>query len=173
MTAILTVGHGARPIEEFIELLRPTGAGRVVDVRWSPTSSKHPHFGGGRLAASLRDAGMAYEWRRELGGWRRVRPDSRHVAIRSPGFRGYADHMESDEFRKTLRWLIETSEETPTTVMCAESLWWRCHRSLLADSLVAAESRVCHIMPDGTTSEHRLHRWARVEGGVVVYDGTS
>lgn len=169
---LFTVGHGARPLGEFLALLRGAGVARVVDVRTSPTSRKHPHFAGEALAAALRAEGIAYEWRRELGGWRRTRPGSRHTAIRSPGFRGYADHMETPEFRASLASLIASAARTPTAVMCAESLWWRCHRSMLADALVAAGCRVQHILPDGRLARHRLRPEARVEGDAVVYDGT-
>jgi uncharacterized protein (DUF488 family) len=168
---ILTVGHGARPIDEFLDLLRGAGVRRLVDVRTAPGSRKHPQFGRDALAASLKTAGIAYEWcGRALGGWRRPRPDSRHTSLRSPGFRGYADHMETDEFRAALRELIATSGRTPTAVMCAESLWWRCHRRMVADALVASGIDVAHIMEGGRLDPHRLSRSARVEDGLVVYD---
>jgi uncharacterized protein (DUF488 family) len=168
---ILTVGHGARPIDAFLDLLRGAGVRRLVDVRTAPGSRKHPQFGRDALAASLDTAGIAYEWwGRALGGWRRPRPDSRHTALRSPGFRGYADHMETDEFRAALRELIATSGQTRTAVMCAESLWWRCHRRMVADALVASGIEVAHIMEGGRLDPHRLSRSARVEGGLVVYD---
>lgn len=167
---IFTVGHSTHPVEELIGLLRDAGVRRLVDVRSAPGSRKHPQFGREPLAASLDAAGIAYDWWEEFGGWRKTRPESRHVAIRSPGFRGYADHMETREFREARRRLIETSRETPTAVMCAEGLWFRCHRSMLADALVAAGCRVVHIMPDGRRQEHRLRDAARVEEGIPVYD---
>ncbi len=170
MTEVLTVGHGAGEIGGLLDRLVGAGVRRLVDVRSSPSSRKHPQFGRDNLAASLEDAGIAYEWRPAFGGWRRARPGSRHTALRSQGFRGYADHMESAEFREALGRLIETSDRVPTAVMCAESLWWRCHRSLLADALVAAGCRVRHILPDGELRDHELRRAARVEDGVVVYD---
>jgi uncharacterized protein (DUF488 family) len=168
---ILTVGHGARPIDEFVDLLRGAGVRRLVDVRTAPGSRKHPQFGRDALAASLDTAGIAYEWwGRALGGWRRPRPDSRHTALRSPGFRGYADHMETGEFRAALRELIATSGRTRTAVMCAESLWWRCHRRMVADALVASGIEVAHIMEGGRLDPHRLSRSARGEDDLVVYD---
>lgn len=118
----------------------------------------------------LGDAGIAYEWRRELGGWRKARPESRHTALRSPSFRGYADHMESEEFRAALRWLIETARSRRTAVMCAESLWWRCHRRMLADALVASGNAVLHIVARGKREPHRLHPAARIQGEGLVYD---
>ncbi|MGH2724521.1 MAG: DUF488 family protein [Actinomycetota bacterium] len=168
---IFTIGHGARSIEEFLALLQGAGIRRLVDVRTAPGSRKHPQFGRDALAASLEERGVEYVWRgKELGGWRRARPDSRHVALRSPGFRGYADHMETGEFREARRWLIETSADTPTAVMCAESLWWRCHRRMLADALVAAGTPVRHVMEGGRQDDHRLHPAARIEGDLPVYD---
>jgi uncharacterized protein (DUF488 family) len=167
---VYTVGHGARDLETFLDLLARANIGRLVDVRTAPGSRKHPHFAKDALSASLEDRGIEYEWRKELGGWRRARPDSRHTAIRSPGFRGYADHMETEEFRTVRDRLIETAARTPTTVMCAESLWWRCHRRMLADAFVAAGCRVVHIMEGGRLDEHRLHPAARLEGSTPVYD---
>ena len=171
MTTVFTVGHGARPIETFLELLEGAGIRRLVDVRTAPGSRKHPQFGRDALASSLEERGIRYEWfGRELGGFRRAREDSRHTALRSRGFRGYADHMETAEFREARDRLIETSRDTPTSVMCAESLWWRCHRRMLADGLVAAGCEVVHIMDRGKLEPHRLTSAARIEGDAVVYD---
>lgn len=170
MTTVLTVGHGARGREEFLGLLEGAGVERLVDVRTAPGSRKHPHFGKDVLEAALEDRGIAYAWRRDMGGWRKPRPDSRHTALRSDGFRGYADHMETEEFRAAFRWLVQTSSDIRTAVMCAESLWWRCHRSMLADALVAGGCEVCHLMPDGDLAPHRLRPFVRVEDGRPVYD---
>ncbi|MDP9342581.1 MAG: DUF488 domain-containing protein [Actinomycetota bacterium] len=168
--AIFTVGHGARAIESFVALLRSAGVRRVVDVRTAPGSRKHPQFGRDALAASLPAAGIEYVWRKELGGWRRPRPDSRHTGLTSPAFRGYADHMETAEFRETLSWLIETFRRTPTAIMCAESLWWRCHRRMLADALSASGCEVRHVMEGGRLEPHRPSPSLRVENGDLVYD---
>jgi uncharacterized protein (DUF488 family) len=166
---LFTIGHGARDLGTFLDLLEGARIRRLVDVRTAPGSRKHPHFGRDALAASLEGAGIRYQWQGEaLGGWRRARPDSRHRALRSPGFRGYADHMETDGFRKARDRLIEDSRETPTAVMCAESLWWRCHRRLLADALVAAGCEVRHLMDHGRVEPHRLSRQARLEGDQPV-----
>jgi uncharacterized protein (DUF488 family) len=145
----------------------------LVDVRSFPGSRKHPHFGKDALAGSLSSVGIAYEWRKELGGFRKVQADSRHTGLRSAGFRGYADHMQTDGFRAAREWLIERAAESRTAVMCAESLWWRCHRRLLADSLVAAGCVVRHIISDTRLDVHRLHPAARVEDGLPVYDVSS
>jgi uncharacterized protein (DUF488 family) len=168
---ILTVGHGARDIETFLDILDGAGVRRLVDVRTAPGSRKHPHFGRDPLAEALRRRGIAYEWwGRELGGWRRARPDSRHTSIRSAGFRGYADHMETDVFGEARDRLLASISHVLTAVMCAESLWWRCHRRMLADALVAAGADVFHLMDRGRQDPHRLHPAARIEDGLPVYD---
>lgn len=169
---IFTIGHGARDISTFLDLLDGAGVRRLVDVRTAPGSRTHPQFGQAALEAALERRGLAYEWGgQELGGFRRAGPDSRHVALRSGGFRGYADHMETDGFRRALHDLIRTSVAVSTSVMCAESLWWRCHRRLLSDTLVAHGCRVLHIMDRGKLDAHRLTGGARIVGdSEVVYD---
>ena len=169
---IFTIGHGTRSIEAFVSLLKGAGIARLVDVRTAPASRKHPHFGKDALAQTVEQHGIDYVWRKELGGWRKPRPDSRHVALRSPGFRGYADHMETAEFRDAVMWLIETSRHTSTSVMCAESLWWRCHRRMLADALVAGRCDVQHIVEGGRLQSHPLHPAARLANDSVIYDRT-
>jgi uncharacterized protein (DUF488 family) len=121
-TVIYTIGHGARDIDTFLAPLEGAGIRRLVDVRTAPGSQKHPHFGRDVLEASLAARGIEYEWRKDMGGWRKARPGSRHTAIRSPGFRGYADHMGTEEFREARDRLIETSAEMPTAGMRADSL---------------------------------------------------
>lgn len=167
---LYSVGHGTRPIDEFIGLLRRAGVRRLVDVRTAPGSRRNPQFGKNALAEALSDAGIEYVWRgTELGGFRKPRPDSRHVALRNDSFRGYADHMETEAFGHGLTWLVESGAETPTAFMCAESDWHRCHRRMIADALVATGVRVVHLL-DGGDEEHVLHRDARIEGGRPVYD---
>jgi uncharacterized protein (DUF488 family) len=171
MLPVFTIGHGTRNIDTFLDLLDGTGVRRLVDVRTAPGSRKHPQFGKDALAASLRERGIEYEWwGKELGGFRRARPDSRHTAMRSAGFRGYADHMETEEFRRARDRLVATSKDVPTAVMCAESLWWKCHRRMLADALVAVGVEVVHIMEGGKLTPHPLSKNARVEGDLPVYD---
>ena len=164
------MGHGTRSIEEFLTILREAGIHRLVDVRTAPGSRKHPQFGQEELEASLHAQGIDYVWRKDLGGWPRPRPDSPHVAIRSAGFRGYADHMDPAEFDRAIRWLIETSADVATAIMCAESVWWRCHRRMIADALIARGSTVVHLMAEGKREPHRLHEASRFDGTRVVYD---
>jgi uncharacterized protein (DUF488 family) len=167
---IWSIGHGARTSEELVGLLLGAGIVRLVDVRTAPGSRKHPQFGQTQLAQTLHEHDIAYVWRKDLGGWRTPRPDSVNVALRSPGFRGYADHMETQEFDRAISWLIETSRTVPTAIMCAESLWWRCHRRLIADALSVRGVEVLHLMAGGREDPHRMHPAARVDDGRLVYD---
>jgi uncharacterized protein (DUF488 family) len=168
---VFTVGHGARDIESFVALLRAAGVELLVDVRTAPGSRKHPQFGRDALRTSLGEAGIDYVWEgHDLGGWRRPRADSRHNTLRSDGFRGYADHMDTEGFRRARRRVLEAAAGRRTAVMCAESLWWRCHRRLLADALVAAGAEVRHIMDGPRLEQHRLPAHARIEGDLPVYD---
>jgi uncharacterized protein (DUF488 family) len=167
---LISVGHGARAIDVFLNLVRGAGVERVVDVRSAPGSRKHPHFGKDALAASLAEEGMEYRWERDLGGWRRPRPGSPHSALRSGGFQGYADHMESDAFTAAVDRLVESGFATRTAFMCSESLWWRCHRRLLSDALTIRGCEVLHLMEGGQLERHRLPAMARVDSGRLVYD---
>jgi uncharacterized protein (DUF488 family) len=167
---IFTVGHGTRSIEEFLAILGAAGIGRLVDVRTAPGSRRHPQFGRDALVASLESQAIEYAWRKDLGGFRTPRPDSLHVALRNDAFRGYADHMETEKFRSALSWLIHTSRDTRTAIMCAESLWWRCHRRMISDALTVAGWEVVHLLDGGRREPHRLHPSARVEGSRLIYD---
>jgi len=169
-TTLFTVGHGARPIEEFVAILEGAGIERLVDVRTASGSRKHPQYGKDALAERLEADGIEYVWRRDLGGWRKPDPDSPNTALTSPGFRGYADHMGSEQFDRAASWLIESSRERRTAFMCAETLWWRCHRRMLADALVARGCTVVHLMGRGRSEPHRMHPAARIVDGQVLYD---
>jgi uncharacterized protein (DUF488 family) len=167
---IFTIGHGTRPIEEFLAILGAAGIRRLVDVRTAPGSRRHPQFGQNALPASLEAHSIEYLWRKELGGFRTPRADSPHVALRNDAFRGYADHMETGEFRSALSWLIDTSLDTPTAIMCAESLWWRCHRRMISDALTVGGCDVVHLLDEGRREPHRLNPSIRVEGFRLIYD---
>lgn len=143
---------------------------RLTDVRTAPGSRKHPQFGQAALAELLEEHDIAYVWRKDLGGWRHPRPDSANLALRSPSFRGYADYMETEEFDRAISWLIETSAEVRTAIMCAESLWWRCHRRMIADALSVRGVEVIHLMTGGREEPHRMHPAARLEGSRLIYD---
>jgi uncharacterized protein (DUF488 family) len=169
MATVWTMGHGARPIEAFLGLLRAAGIEHLVDVRTAPGSRRNPQYGQAALAATLEGIGIGYAWEKDLGGFRRARPGSPHTALRNATFQGYADHMGSAAFREALARLVETSIGRRTVIMCAESVWWRCHRRMIADALVAEGHRVIHLM-DGGDQEHTLHPNARVVDGRPVYD---
>jgi uncharacterized protein (DUF488 family) len=169
MVTIWTVGHGTRPIDVFIALLQRAGIRRLIDVRVAPGSRRNPQFGQEALAEALANTGIFYTWEKELGGFRKPRPDSPHTALRNATFQGYADHMDTPEFHEALARLVETSAETPTVIMCAESVWWRCHRRMIADALVAEGYSVIHLMDSGDR-EHTLHPNARIVEGRPVYD---
>jgi uncharacterized protein (DUF488 family) len=168
--ALYSVGHGRRPVDAFLELVQAAGIRRVVDVRAMPASRRNPHFNKAALESALANNGIEYVWRgAELGGLRTPRPDSRHVALRNDALRGYADHIETDEFANGLDWLLRSADEAPTAFLCAESDWHRCHRRILSDAIVAAGGRVVHLL-DGVQEEHVLHSSARIEDGRPIYD---
>ena len=170
-TRIMTIGHSTRPSEEFIGLLRAHAVTGVADVRTVPRSRRHPHFSRELLAASLPAQGIAYEHLPGLGGLRKARRDSRNSGWQHPSFRGYADHMESDEFREALERLLAFAQKFLAAVMCAESKWWQCHRRLIADALVARGIEVRHIMSAREAPPHELTPFAEVAGTTVRYPG--
>lgn len=167
---ILTVGHGTRDVGAFLALLGGAGVELLVDVRRFPSSRRNPRYAQEALRTALAEAGIAYVWMgEELGGFRSAVPGSRHTALANRAFAGYADHMDTPAFRRGLERLIALARERPTAVMCAETLWWRCHRRMLADALLAAGCEVAHLLDDGV-HPHALHPNARVEDGRPVYD---
>jgi uncharacterized protein (DUF488 family) len=172
MVRLRTVGHGTLSAEELGRLVADAGVEELVDVRSFPASRRHPQFRREAMERWLPDAGVAYRWDPRLGGRRRPRPDSPHGALRVPAFRGYADHMETDEFRDAVDELLAAAGERPAAVMCAESVWWRCHRRLLADAAVLLRgAAVEHLFHDGRLDPHRPTPEARVDGRRLVYDG--
>jgi uncharacterized protein (DUF488 family) len=165
---IFTIGHSTRDIEHFLALLEREGIRRLADVRTLPASRRHPHFNRESLAASLASAGIEYSHHPALGGRRPPRPDSPNAAWRNAGFRGYADYMATPDFQRALDELIHLGAAAPTAVMCAEAVPWRCHRSLIADALVARRIEVRHIL-DAKTAPHTLTRFAVLHDGYVSY----
>jgi uncharacterized protein (DUF488 family) len=168
---ILTVGHSNRDLQDLLELLRIHGVRALADVRRHPASRRHPHFSGPALERSLRDAGMDYIHVPELGGMREPRADSPHTALAEGAFRGYADHMATTAFARGVARLLAFAAAKPTAAMCAEADPAHCHRSLLADALLARGHQVAHIVDPGPPHPHRLHARARNAGGMLVYDG--
>lgn len=159
---IYTIGHSTRTLEEFERLLAARGIVAVVDVRRYPVSRRYPHFAGDALAAALGAVGIEYRHEPDLGGRRTARADSLNTAWRSPGFRGYADHMETPPFQQALTRLIAHAAAGLTAVVCAEAVPWRCHRQLIADALVARGIEVRHIIGPGAAGLHRLSPHAQV-----------
>ncbi len=166
---IYTVGHSTRTLDEFLALLREHGIRTLVDVRRFPGSRRHPHFGGGALAASLAAEGIGYAHEPDLGGRRAVpgdAPPSPNGAWRNPAFRAYADHMGTAEFRAALERVMERGRAAPTTIMCAEAVPWRCHRRLIADALLARGVPVTDLLGPGRSGPH-----APTPGAVLRPDG--
>jgi uncharacterized protein (DUF488 family) len=147
------------------------GIERVVDVRRFPASRKWPHFGAASLATSLPEAGIDYTGTPELGGRRKGRADSPHTAWRVEAFRGYADFMDTQDFARSLDRVMALARERRSALMCAEALPWRCHRSLIADALLAREWDVLEILSEKEARSRRLPAFARFEGTRVIYDG--
>jgi uncharacterized protein (DUF488 family) len=168
---VFTIGHSTHPIEVFLRLLEAHGVRQVADVRTVPRSRRHPQFGSEALEQSLGDAGLGYRHFAALGGLRKPRRDSVNTAWRTPGFRGYADHMQGDDFWQGVSALLTFAGAAPTAVMCAEALWWQCHRRLLADALSVQGVPVRHILPAGQAKPHELSDFARPEGRGVIYPG--
>ena len=171
MPSIYSVGHGTRPIEELVDVLRAAEVKTLADIRSAPGSRRHPQFGQAALAASLNAAGIEYRHLRGLGGRRGAAADSPNVALKVDAFRGYADHMSTEEFAADYARLVATARERATAFMCAETLWWRCHRRLLSDRLTVDGWDVVHLLAPGKSEPHRLWDVARVVDGRLVYDG--
>jgi uncharacterized protein (DUF488 family) len=161
---VLTIGHSTRPLGEFIALLREHGVQKVADVRTVPRSRHNPQFNRETLPRDLAASGIAYAHLPGLGGLRRPRRDSPNTGWRQPGFRGYADYMQTPEFERALGVLVEMAQSERVALMCAEAVPWRCHRSLIADALTVRGVQVEHIMGPGRTQPHRLTPFARLQG---------
>jgi uncharacterized protein (DUF488 family) len=168
---IRTVGHGTLDAEAFAGLLVEAGIDEVVDIRRFPGSRRHPQFDTGAMASWLPDADIAYRWLPALGGRRKLVPGSPNIGLRHEQFRAYADHMESTEFLVGVDELVARAADASLAVMCSESLWWRCHRRLLADHLVLLDGQaVEHLFHDGRLQLHPTMPEARVDGDRLVYD---
>ena len=166
---VLTVGHSTRPIDEFLELLKAHGVQRVVDVRTVPKSRRNPQFGQDALRRSLAGAGIGYTHVPALGGLRKARPDSPNAGWRNASFRGYADHMQTPQFAQALEAVIERGRTQCIALMCAEAVPWRCHRSLIADALLARGLAAEDITSPTRRTPHRLTPFARVIGTELTY----
>ena len=168
---IWTVGHSTRSGEEFTQILKAHKIEVLVDVRTFPSSRRYPQFNRASLASALALQKIRYHHEPRLGGRRTPRPDSHNTAWRNAQFRGYADHMETDDFKSGVEELLELSSEKRVAVMCAEAVWWRCHRSLIADYLRAEGHEVVHILDEKKTEEHPFTSAARIVEGKLSYQG--
>jgi uncharacterized protein (DUF488 family) len=166
---IWTIGHSSHELAELLSILAAYGIEAIADVRRFPGSKRHPQFGRAALEASLQAQGLRYVWLPELGGRRTARPDSPNYAWRDAAFRGYADHMATEEFERGLTALIELASTQRTAIMCAELLWWRCHRALIADALKARGFEVIHIQSVNQSLEHPFTEPARIVDGKLTY----
>jgi uncharacterized protein (DUF488 family) len=169
--SIWTIGHSTRTIEEFIDILHHYQIEILVDVRHFPGSRRLPHFNKAALHDALIAAGIRYEHLVELGGRRPVRPDSHNVAWRNASFRGYADYMETQPFLDGIDHLLGIARTGHTAVMCSEAVWWRCHRSMIADHLKARGVQVLHILSLKVIQEHSYTSPARLVEGRLSYEG--
>jgi uncharacterized protein (DUF488 family) len=174
---MMTIGHSTLEIEVFLRALRESGVKTLVDVRRFPGSKRHPQFGQASLFASLAEVGIRGVWREGLGGRRPARKDSINTGWKNAGFRGYADYMQTPEFVREIDWLMALPEFDSAVVMCAEAVPWRCHRSLIADAVIARGGVVedIFVSANGTSSRkvHELTKFARVSEGTVTYPGDS
>ena len=169
--SVWTIGHSTLPIEEFISRLKSFDIEVLADVRSFPGSRRYPHFNQENLSSALPGVQICYQHFRELGGRRRVRPDSLNVAWRNESFRGYADYMETAQFRSGIEPLLAIASERRVAIMCSEAVWWRCHRSLISDVLLSRGQRVIHILDAKKSSEHSYTSAARLVAGKLTYSG--
>ena len=168
---VLTIGHSTRSIEEFIRLLKAHSIERLVDVRTVPRSRHNPQFSRDQLSPALHRSRIHYRYMPGLGGFRHARRDSTNTGWHNASFRGFADYMQTPEFRESLDDLIELAKHERLAVMCAEAVPWRCHRSLIADSLLGEGIEVREISDANRTRLHTLTPWAQVNGTQVSYPG--
>jgi uncharacterized protein (DUF488 family) len=172
MAEVWTIGHSTLPLEEFLELLTANGIEAVADVRRYPASRRWPHFAQGPLSQALEGRGLIYTWLPELGGRRTPRADSTNTGWRSAAFRGYADYMDSEAFAEGLARLVNLAGGLRTAIMCAEAVWWRCHRGLIADALRWLGFDVYHIMGPGSPVAHPYTPAARLVTGRLSYSAS-
>ncbi len=172
MAILYTIGHSTRTLEEFLEVLHAHFIQLLVDIRSFPASRRLPHFNREAMETSLPAAGIRYEWMKALGGRRKkIRNDSPNIAIRSDSFRNYADYMLTPEFKQAALQLIAWAEQARTAYMCAERVYFQCHRMMVSDWLVAHGHEVLHIDGAGPVKPHRLMAEARIIDGQLIYRG--
>jgi uncharacterized protein (DUF488 family) len=172
VSTIYTIGHSTRPIDDLISALNAHGILTLVDIRSFPVSGRMPHFNRESLELSLPPAGIQYIWMKALGGRRKkTRDDSPNLGLRNASFRNYADHMLTSEFQEAIQELLRLADHSRTAYMCAERVYFHCHRMLVSDWLVAHGHEVLHIDAEGPTRPHRLTAEARLAGDHLIYSG--
>jgi len=168
---VYTIGHSTHPLDEFVAILQAHGIEQLIDVRTVPKSRHNPQFMRDALQGSLPAHAIEYRHMPGLGGLRHPRKDSNNLGWKDPGFRGYADYMQTPQFEESLDRLIELAAERRTTIMCAEAVPWRCHRSLISDALLARGVTVEDIFSETSRKPHHYTSFARIEDGKVTYPG--
>ena len=166
---LFTIGHSTRTIEEFIEILKHYHINEVVDIRTIPKSKHNPQFNGPQLAHSLHNHHIGYRHQKNLGGLRHAQKDSINTAWENASFRGFADYMQTDEFKNGIKTLIELAHTKIVVIMCAEAVPWRCHRSLIGDALLAHGIAVEDIFSLTSLKPHKLTPWAHLRGTTITY----
>ena len=166
---IFTIGHSTRSIDEFLELLKHYHINQLVDIRTIPKSRHNPQFNGPELAHALRNHHIGYRHQKDLGGLRRTHIDSINTAWHNASFRGFADYMQTEDFKHGLQTLIEIAHNKTIAIMCAEAVPWRCHRSLIGDALLAHGILVEDIYSMASIKPHQLTAWAVVKGTTITY----
>jgi uncharacterized protein (DUF488 family) len=172
MSTLYTIGHSTRTLDELLEVLHAHSIVTLVDIRSLPMSRRLPHFNRESLEKTLPQAGIRYVWMKELGGRRKkIRGDSPHIALRSPSFRNYADYMLTEGFRVAITTLIALANQSPTAYMCAERVYFRCHRMMVSDWLLGHGHKVLHIDGIGPAKPHNLMAEARLVDDQIIYRG--
>jgi uncharacterized protein (DUF488 family) len=172
LATLYTIGHSTRPFEDLLETLQAHAIQTLVDIRAFPMSRRLPQFNRESLEQSLSAAGIRYVWMGALGGYRKkIRDDSPHIALRNASFRNYADYMLTAEFENAMAELVALAERSRTAYMCAERVYFRCHRMLVSDWLVGHGHEVMHIDGAGSAKPHRLTAEARMIDGELIYRG--
>lgn len=172
MAIVYTIGHSTRTFDELVEALNAHGIRTLVDIRAFPMSRRLPHFNREFLEKNVSDFGVAYVWMKSLGGYRKkILDDSPNVGLRNASFRNYADYMLTPEFDQAMGSLISLAEQAPTAYMCSERVYFRCHRMLVSDWLLAHGHEVQHIDGTGPVRQHKLTAEARMVDGRLIYRG--
>jgi uncharacterized protein (DUF488 family) len=168
---VWTIGHSTRILDEFIQILRSNEIACLVDVRSFPGSRRYPQFNRKELSEALKGAGIEYRHLASLGGRRKAAADSLNTAWRNESFRAYADHMASEEFKRGVGELLEVARDKRTAIMCAEAVWWRCHRGLISDYLKSERVEVIHLIDEVRSETHPYTTAARIVDGRLSYRG--